>query len=135
MVRQLRYDAGVDLRGDIRNVMLLWLAGIPRRIGLAGSGLRYPLSDVVDLPEPHHQAEEAAQLVERLGAEPSGEGPRLPLQPEHLAAAQQWLLGHGRSRAGRSALHLGAFQPCKAWPLERFVALRGASGRSWACSS
>jgi lipopolysaccharide heptosyltransferase II len=124
MAHKLRYDAGVDLRGDIRNVMLLWLAGAPRRIGLAGSGLRYLLTGVVDLPEPHHQADEVAELVRQLGVELSGEGPHLPLQPDHVVAAQQWLAAHGaRPRRPICALHLGAFQPCKAWPLDRFIAL------------
>lgn len=124
MARELKYDAGIDLRGDMRSVLLMWLAGIPRRLGLAGSGLRYLLTDVVDLPEPHHQADEVAGLVQRLGVKLPGACPRLPLQPEHLAAARQWLVAHG-AEPDRSicALHLGAFQPCKLWPLERFIAL------------
>lgn len=120
--RKQRYDIGIDLRGDLRNVMLMWFAGIPRRLGLSGSGLSYLLSDVIEVPPQRHQAEESAELVRRAGVQALEPWPRLPLQPEHLADADRWLSENGVSRDRPiCAMHLGAFYDVKLWPVQRFA--------------
>jgi len=122
--RKLRYDAGIDLRGDMRNLLLMWLAGIPRRLGLRGSGLSYLATALVELPVDAHQSAESAELVRRLGVEEMEPWPRLPLQASHIAEADRWLAENGVA-ADRPicAMHLGAFYPVKEWPLERFAAV------------
>jgi ADP-heptose:LPS heptosyltransferase len=91
---------------------------------MPATGLTYLLTDVVDIPGPHHQAQEASELVKRLGVVEMEPWPRLPLQAEHLQAADQWLTEQG-ARPDRPicALHLTAFYPTKIWPLERFLAV------------
>jgi heptosyltransferase-2 len=120
--RKQRYDIGIDLRGDLRNVMLMWLAGIPRRLGLSGSGLSYLLSDLIEIPAVRHQAEESAELVRRAGVQTLEPWPRLPLQPEHFAQADRWLTENGVSRDRPiCTMHLGAFYDVKLWPVQRFA--------------
>lgn len=46
-LRDLRFDTAFDPRCDIRNVLLFFLAGIPRRIGSECSGGSYMLTDVL----------------------------------------------------------------------------------------
>jgi lipopolysaccharide heptosyltransferase II len=126
MARRLRgqkYDVGIDLRGDLRNVLLIWMVGAPIRLGHRGSGLAYLLTEAIDLAVPHHQAEEPIALVKRLGVEQVDHAPRLPVPAEDIAAADRWLNEHG-VQADRllCAMHLSAFQPSKIWPLDRFVA-------------
>lgn len=120
--RALNYDVAIDLRGDMRNVLLMWRAGIPRRIGMPGTGLEYLLTDVVEVPRPHHQSEEPAALVRRIGVTQIDTIPQLPLGADDLRAAEQWLAENGIG-AGRAiiAMHLGAFYPSKVWPIERFI--------------
>lgn len=121
-LRAIRYDAIVDLRSDMRNVLLAWLVGAPHRLGLFGSGMSYLLTDSLDIPEPHHQTEEPLALVRRLGVQQFDPWPRLPLQPEHLGQADRWLADHAVDRDRPIvAMHVGAFLPSKIWPLERFV--------------
>ncbi|HMB96286.1 MAG TPA: glycosyltransferase family 9 protein, partial [Tepidisphaeraceae bacterium] len=126
MARQLRarkYDVGIDLRGDLRNILLIWLAGAPIRLGLTGSGLAYLLTQAIELPVPHHQSEEPAALVGRLGVEHVERWARLSLRAEDIAAADRWLTEQGvQSHRPLCAMHLGAFQPSKIWPLDRFIA-------------
>jgi lipopolysaccharide heptosyltransferase II len=128
--RRQQYDAAVDLRGDARNVMLMWLAGATTRVGMAGGGLTYLLTDVVDMGGIRHQAEQVAELVRRLGVEVVEPWPRLPVPAENMAAAGRWLAGQGIA-ADRPlcAFHLGAFYPAKVWPLGRFAEVAHRLGR------
>lgn len=48
-IRSLKFDIVFDPRGDIRNILLVFLAGIPHRIGTALTGGEYMLTDVVRL--------------------------------------------------------------------------------------
>lgn len=121
-LRTVRYDVGIDLRGDLRNVLLMWMAGARARLGMPGGGLTYLLTDCVQVPLPHHQSEQPMALVKRLGVNEVDPYPRLPLRPEDRAAAEQWLAASGlRTDRPLCAFHLGAFQPSKVWPLDRFA--------------
>jgi heptosyltransferase-2 len=123
-LRTGRYHAAIDLRGDLRNILVMWLAGIPRRIGLPGSGWTYLLTDVVELSGErlHHQSDESRALVRQLGVTELDASPCLPLREEDLASADAWLTKRGvRTDHPICAFHLGAFQPSKVWPIERFV--------------
>ena len=45
-LRRYRYDLGIDVRGDVLSVLVLALAGIPRRVGWAMGGGAFLLTDV-----------------------------------------------------------------------------------------
>jgi lipopolysaccharide heptosyltransferase II len=133
LVRQLRenrYDAAVDLRGDFRNVLLAWLGGASRRFGLYYSGLDYLLTDVL-APEQgtqrRHQAEEVAAVAAMLGMPEFAPAPRLLLGEEHRAFAERWLIENGVAENGDGrgrvvvAFHLTAGMPARLWPLDRFI--------------
>lgn len=122
--RALQYDAAIDLRGDLRNIALMWLAGIPIRIGMPASGLTYLLTDIVPVVGPHHQSEEPIALVRALGVHQVSPQPTLPLQSQERIAADQWLVAHSATSDRMiCAFHLGAFYPSKIWPLDRFIAV------------
>jgi lipopolysaccharide heptosyltransferase II len=123
-LRRERYDAAIDLRGDLRNVLLMWLAGIPIRLGQPGAGLTYLLTDRIDLPEPHHQVAECVELVKKLDVTQIDPWPHLPLRAEDLERADAWLRANGlRMDKPIVAMHLGASIAVRIWPLERFVAV------------
>jgi lipopolysaccharide heptosyltransferase II len=122
VLRRRKYDVAIDLRSDVRNVILIWLSGAPIRLGLAGSGLDYLLTDSIDLPVPHHQVDEPVALVRRLGVTELDRWPTLPLRDEDIAAADRWLAEHDvKDDRPICAFHLRAFLPSKVWPLERFI--------------
>src|SRR5262249_6451102 len=66
-LRSAHYDLGVDVRGDILTVLVLALAGIPRRIGWAMGGGGFRLTDVADWIPGRHEVPSRLALLERLG--------------------------------------------------------------------
>lgn len=119
LLRRNHYDAAVDLRGDFRNVLMMWLAGIPRRYGIAYTAMNYLLTEMIESDQTH-QAEETARLGELLGVKAAQ--PALPITADLAAWAEQWLQCNGRDRSRPLvALHLTAGVPARVWPLERFL--------------
>jgi heptosyltransferase-2 len=71
-LRKARYDLGVDVRGDILTVLVLALAGIPRRIGWAMGGGGFLLTDVADWIPGRHEVASRLALLGRLGITADG---------------------------------------------------------------
>lgn len=110
-LRQQRWDWGIEVRGDVRQIALLSLARVQRRIGFAFGGGGALLHDVV--PDDgtfkhitlHHQA-----IATHLHAWPLGATylPRL-----HLSAAEQRDAAHIAPYVG---VHVGASLPLRRLP-------------------
>jgi ADP-heptose:LPS heptosyltransferase len=67
MLRRVRYDLGIDVRGDVLSVLVLALAGIPRRLGWAMGGGGFLLTDVARWVPGRHEVPSRLALLERLG--------------------------------------------------------------------
>ena len=65
-LRPARYDLGIDVRGDILTVLVLALAGIPRRLGWAMGGGGFLLTDVALWVPGRHEVSSRLALLERL---------------------------------------------------------------------
>jgi len=61
------YDLGIDVRGDILTVLVLALAGIPRRLGWAMGGGGFLLTDVARWVPGRHEVESRLALLGCLG--------------------------------------------------------------------
>src|SRR4051812_30450931 len=81
-LREGRYDLGIDVRGDILTVLVLALAGIPRRLGWAMGGGGFLLTDVARWVPGRHEVGSRLALLGRLGI-PPGCPPRLAGHPTH----------------------------------------------------
>lgn len=68
-----RYDLGIDVRGDVLTVLVLALAGIPRRVGWAMGGGGFLLTDVARWVPGRHEVDARLALLEPLGI--ASEGP------------------------------------------------------------
>ena len=66
-LRDGHYDLGIDVRGDILTVVVLALAGIPRRLGWAMGGGGFLLTDVARWVPGRHEVDSRLALLERLG--------------------------------------------------------------------
>src|SRR5271170_4903130 len=69
-LRKVHYDLGIDVRGDVLTVLVLALAGVPRRLGWAMGGGAFLLTDVAPWIPRRHEVRSRLALLERLGIIP-----------------------------------------------------------------
>jgi heptosyltransferase-2 len=74
-LRAAGYDLGLDVRGDVLTVLVLALAGIPRRVGWAMGGGGFLLTDVADWIPGRHEVRSRLALLGRLGIDADAEDP------------------------------------------------------------
>jgi heptosyltransferase-2 len=66
-LREYRYDLGIDVRGDILSVLVLALAGVPRRVGWSMGGGAFLLTDVAEWIPLRHEVHSRLALLATLG--------------------------------------------------------------------
>jgi heptosyltransferase-2 len=66
-LRAEQYDLGIDVRGDVLTVLVLALAGIPRRVGWAMGGGGFLLTDVAPWVPGRHEVRSRLALLKILG--------------------------------------------------------------------
>jgi heptosyltransferase-2 len=127
-VRALAASVAVLMPNSLEAALSAWYWGARRRIGFAGDGRTWLLTDWLPLPCPRrHQVDEYLLLLEPLGLQPVTRVPELAAPPKGSEARQaaRALLGGVGADAGhgpRIGLHLGAeFGPSKLWPIERLI--------------
>ncbi|HEY3863090.1 MAG TPA: lipopolysaccharide heptosyltransferase II [Verrucomicrobiae bacterium] len=148
-LREGKFTAGLIFPNSFRSALELWLAGIPKRVGLARAGrsllLTHPapaLSGSVDMrkrpvaeirrrietnanppsyPAEAHHAHRYLRLAAALGASPEPMPPRIEISERAMEEARQKFgMASGRPWFG---LNPGAqYGPAKRWPVERFAA-------------
>ena len=121
LVKQLRqqtWDLGIEVRGDIRQILLLWLTGAKRRVGFDFTGGGALLTDVVfDDGVMAHLTEHHRRICEHLGIWQSNEKylPFLKLTPVEEVQAQ--------NVAPFIGFHFGASLPLRRLPPVEIVTL------------
>lgn len=124
-LRRSEWDLGIDLRGDIRNIVFLYLTKAKRRASYGFTGGEYLLSDVInDAPHLKHVVEYNLHLVDQLGCEVKSRTPSLHVTDEQV----EWARGLLRlTNSGVSpaiiGIHPGASKPLRHWKEERFAEL------------
>ncbi len=69
-LRGAGYDLGIDVRGDVLSILVLALAGVPRRVGWAMGGGAFLLTDVEPWVPDRHEVQSRLALLSRLGITP-----------------------------------------------------------------
>lgn len=125
-LRARRYDLAIDVRGDFPNAVLMWLCGIPRRVGWACAGGGFLLTDSADYVPGRAEVGSRRALLQTLGAEVrDAEGPSFAPSPEAIRFVSHML---GEFRDGSRPLwviHIGAGTAAKTWPAEHWRELMG----------
>jgi heptosyltransferase-2/heptosyltransferase-3 len=120
-LRHDRIDLALDLQGDLRASMLLWLCGADRRVGYANTGGDYLLTDVVPLDETVSWVEQNRQAVALATGRPSAHTTVDPLTAEDRAFAEAFLAREGLlARRPLVGLHPSGGRRVKQWPVERW---------------
>jgi heptosyltransferase-2 len=116
LVRRLRachFDVGVSARPDPRDHLLLAVSGAARRHGFPRAGSSLFLTDPCPLPRSLHRSDHWASMASSLG---------LRLEPQAPA----------RRNGRRIVIHVGAGQPTRLWPRERYEKLAASlSAAGW----
>ena len=66
-LRKMGYDLGIDVRGDVLTVLVLVVAGVPRRLGWSMGGGAFLLTDVAPWIPGRHEVRSRLALLDRLG--------------------------------------------------------------------
>jgi len=128
-LRRVRYDMGLDLRGDPRSLLFLYLTGAVQRVSYAWHGARlgeYLLTHVVPGPAPDaHLIDRFATVAAAVGCKQESRLPRLHLTDSERVAASAWRHGVQAEVGNRPLLgiHPGAGNPLRRWNPDRFAAV------------
>jgi heptosyltransferase-2 len=111
-----KIDTAFDLRGDIRIVFLIWLAGIKNRVGFGSTGGGFMLSVCVPWNSTQHRIDLNLELIKSIGGIVDGNIPMLsPVSSPILALKHK--------REFRLAIHPDAGTPAKRWSQNKFASL------------
>jgi ADP-heptose:LPS heptosyltransferase len=111
-------DLALDLQGDVRASLLLWLCGARERVGYANTGGAYLLTRVVPLDETLSWVEQNRRAVAiALGQEPPAASVD-PLGPEGRVRATHLIGQLGlEGRRPLVGIHPSGGRPIKQWPV------------------
>jgi heptosyltransferase-2 len=128
-VRAVRPEIAILLPNSLEAAVAARYWGARRRIGFAGEGRDWLLTDRLPLPSPRlHQIDEYGRLLAPFGIEPAEREPRLASPDaagESRRRVRALLADAGVRRAEQPVIgvHIGAvFGPSKLWPAEHIAA-------------
>jgi heptosyltransferase-2 len=109
-LRGAEYDLGIDVRGDVLSVMVLALAGVPRRVGWSMGGGSFLLTDVAPWIPGRHEVRSRLALLARLGI-PLDESARVDVpvpDEDRVNVARRLADAWPRRAVRRSEVHTAA---------------------------
>lgn len=114
-VRRRRYDVVVELRGDLRQILLFaaW-SGATTRVGTDRTGGRALLTDCWPFDQTPHEVEKAAHIAALVGAGRLARPVITPPDAPSAAVEGAWRLSEGRPRV---LLALRGTEANRAWPV------------------
>jgi heptosyltransferase-2 len=122
-IRPFRYDVGIDARGDFLVALVLWLAGIPRRLGWACGGGGFLLTDVASWEPSRHETESRRAVLERLGIRTAFTQPELFPSWADSYHVRESLAALPDLRLPLIVVHVGAGTKAKRWPSNHLAEL------------
>ena len=119
-LRRRHYDLGIDVRGEFSLALLLWLAGVRRRIGWGSGGGGFLLSDRATSAWNRPEVDSRWALLKPLGIEPPDDASRWPAVKVSPSARRAIAGRLGKAGGPRVVLHIGAGSRAKQWPVEHW---------------
>jgi lipopolysaccharide heptosyltransferase II len=126
-MRRRKFDLAIDVRGELPLALLMWLAGIPRRIGWAAGGGAFLLTGSPSFQFDRHELASRAALLDVIDEVAEGTN-RPPLPRFEPTTAEQEAVA---ARLGDTdhktliVLHVAAGTPAKCWPVPHWQELLG----------
>jgi lipopolysaccharide heptosyltransferase II len=123
-LRKKKFDLAIVLHPVVRMHLLVFLAGIPRRLGY-NRKLGFLLTDRIEHSKQDgekHESEYALDLVRYLKIEPSDKSLFMPLKEESENWAEELFVKNGIRKDDKLlVIHPGASCHSRVWPGERFA--------------
>lgn len=126
-LRTDKYDLAIDLRGDFRNILFMYLTGAKRRVGYDITGGGCLLTDVVPF-EKHkyrHQLEGNLAIARYLNCRIISPYPQLSIPPKDKQWARNFLLQYRMESFPMIGIHPGAREANKLWETDKWAKLIG----------
>jgi heptosyltransferase-2 len=121
-IQQEHYDAAFVLKRSLSSALLVWAAGIPRRIGFATEGRRLLLTDPVIYRQDQHEVENFLDCLRMLDIPVSSRDLELWPSREGDAKIRSLFAQAGwKPEDLKIIIHAAASLPAKQWRLERFA--------------
>jgi lipopolysaccharide heptosyltransferase II len=123
-IRKENFDIGIDLRGDIRNILLMFFGKVRYRIGYGITGGGFLLSRMLDYEINTHEVDKNLKVIKELGCKVVNRR----LQIYYSQADEESILDllereHVSKDDMLLAVHMETGYPSKSWKKERFVQL------------
>lgn len=124
-LRKEKFDVAIASSDSSSYVLLLmFLAGIPRRFGFSNPKLSFLLTVRIPFENHKHHALLNLALAKALGIEPVNKRPMIEVFTGDRITVDRLLDSKGLKKTDRFiVLHPGSNRPSRRWPLERFAEL------------
>lgn len=124
IIRRGRYDAAIDLRGDLRHITAAFLAGVKTRVSYGITGGGFLLTHNVPYEPGKHQTDKNMSLLAPLGVSADEGKVKLFFDKVDENAADQFIKDR---MAGRSyaVLHMVPGHSSKTWDIGNFGEVAG----------
>ncbi len=129
-LRERKYDLAVDVRGEFSVALMLFGAGIPRRIGWNCAGGGFLLTQSVPFERGRPEIDSRREILRTLGVGAAAAAravPRWEPKAESESFVRHMLGEFARDERPWYVFHLGAGTPAKTWPIEHWRELLGRS--------
>ena len=127
ILKEKKIDCSLGLRGDARENILMWLAGIRERIGYGITGGGFLLTKEVPYHWGAHESEHTTDLLGALGIRADSLQPQIYFSAEEEKEIESKLAGWGLGSVGDGhdrprfvGLQVDAGSRAKEWPKENF---------------
>lgn len=119
IIRQGKYDAAIDLRGDLRHIISMSLAGVKYRVSYGITGGAFLLSHEVPYTEGVHEIEHSMDLLRAIGVQADKVNVDIKLKQEELKDAS-FLLKEYKIAEPYAVMHVAPGHKTKTWESENF---------------
>ena len=124
-MRKEKFELAIDIRGDFRNNILMYLVKAKYRLGFGITGCGFLLSHVITIPENSHMVAASLSLIEYLNPQDKGEHRlKLWIPDEDRNFADGFLKANGIDPAGKNVvvtIHPGAKWYGRKWAPENYA--------------
>lgn len=125
-LRKHKFDAAIVFHTKRRTNLLCFWAGIPVRIGYRDKNYGFLLTQGLEDSRhrgEQHESQYCLDVLRQLGLNVGEPSPFLPVSADAQKFIEEWLRAHGLLGAKIIAIHPGASDPARCWPIDRFARL------------